>query len=111
MGCLVSIVLLVLVGFIAVKYLPPYMRYAQFKDEMRTSARFATTVPDSIIRITLVARADTLGLPPEAKRIRIERRIGHPSTIIISAQYTEQVNLPIFGVKVLHYKPRAEAPL
>jgi hypothetical protein len=111
LGCLVSIVLLVLVGYLATRFVPPYMRYQQFRDEMRTEARFATTMTDSTIRYTLVARADTLGLPPQAKRIRIERRTGHPATVRISAEYTESVNLPIFGVKLLHYKPSAEATL
>jgi hypothetical protein len=110
-GCLISVVLLVLVGYMGIKLIPPYMRYQQFRDEMRTEARFATTMNDSTIRNVLVARADTLGLPPAAKRITIARRGGHPSTITISAEYTERVDLPIFGVKVLHYKPSAESTL
>lgn len=111
MGCLVSIVLLVLIGYMGTKFIPPYMRYQQFRDAMRTDARFATTMQDSIIRIQLIAQADTLGLPAEAKRIQIRRRGGRLSTITISAEYTESVKLPIFGIKLLHYKPSAEAPL
>jgi len=111
LGCLISVVLLVLIGYMGVKFLPPYMRYQQFRDEMRTEARFATTMTDSTIRNTLVARADTLGLPPAARRIVIARRGGHPATITISAEYVERVILPIFGLKLLHYKPTAESPL
>ena len=111
LGCLISVLLLVLIGYMGVKFLPPYMRYQQFRDEMRTEARFATTMTDSTIRNTLVARADTLGLPPAAKRIVIARRGGHPATITISAEYIERVILPILGLKLLHYKPSAESPL
>jgi hypothetical protein len=111
LGCLISVVILVLIGYMGMKFIPPYMRYQEFRDEMRTEARFATTMNDSTIRNTLVARADTLGLPPAARRILISRRGGHPATVTISAEYIEEVNLPIFGVKLLHYKPSAEAPL
>lgn len=111
MGCLISIVLLVLVGYMGMKFIPPFMRYQQFRDEMRTDARFATTMQDSTIRNGLMARADTLGLPLAARRIQIARRSGRPSTIRISAEYIESVKLPIFGIKLLHYKPSAEAPL
>ena len=111
LGCLISIVLLVLVGYMGTRFIPPYMAYAQFRDAMRSDARFATTMADSTIHNHLIAQIDTLGLPPEARRIAIRRRLGHPSTITISARYSVNVKLPIFGVKVLHFKPSAEAPL
>jgi hypothetical protein len=111
MGCLGTIVLIVLVAYFGSRFIPPYMHYEQFRDEMKSDARFGATLPDSIIRMRLVAQADTLGLPPEAKRIVIRRHIGRPSTITISAEYTEKVMLPIFGLKPWHFKPKAEEPL
>ncbi len=110
-GCLGTIVMTVLVIYFGARFIPPWMHYQQFQDEMRSDARFGTTLTDSIIRIRLVAQADTLGLPPEAKRIVIRRRGGRPPTITISADYTERVDLPIFGIKLLHFKPKAEEPL
>ena len=110
-GCLVSIVLLVILGYLGTRFIPPYMRYGQFRDSMRADAGFATTMSDSAIRSGLVAQADSLHLPPEAHRIRIRRAGGHPPTITISAEYSESVDLPIFGIKVLHFKPSVEAPL
>jgi hypothetical protein len=98
-------------GYIGVRFLPPWMHYEQFRDEMRSDARFATTLTDSTIRLRLVAQADTLGLPPEARRIAIHRRGGRPPTITISAEYVEHINLPIFGMKLVHFKPTAEEPL
>jgi hypothetical protein len=110
-GCLGTIVIIVVVAYFGARVIPPWMHYEQFQDEMRADARFGTTLPDSIIRIRLVAQADTLGLPAEAKRIVIRRRSGRPPTITISADYSEKILLPIFGIKLLHFKPKAEEPL
>jgi hypothetical protein len=109
-GCLGTIVIIVVAAYVGARVVPPWMRYEQFQDEMRANARFGTTLPDSIIRIRLVAQADTLGLPPDARRIVIRRR-GGPPTITISADYSEKITLPIFGIKLLHFKPKAEEPL
>ena len=100
-----------MVAYFGARVIPHWMYYEQFRDEMKSDARFATTLPDSIIRIRLVAQADTLGLPPEAKKITIRRRMGRPPTITISAEYTVKVKFPIFGIKLLHFKPTAEEPL
>jgi hypothetical protein len=110
-GCLGSIILIVSVAYFGARFIPPYIAYEQFRDEMKSDARFATTLTDSAIRVRLVAQADTLGLPPEAKRIVIRRRGGRPPTITISADYAVKVNVPIFGIKVLHFKPTAEEPI
>ena len=100
-----------MVGYFAARVIPHWIAYEQFRDEMKADARFGATLPDSSIRIRLVAEADTLGLPPEAKRITIKRRMGRPPIITISADYTVKVNFPIFGVRSFHFKPSAEEPL
>jgi hypothetical protein len=110
-GCLGTIVLLVLVAYFGGRFFPPWLANQQFRDEMKTDARFGATLPDSMIRMRLVALADTLGIPPEGKKISIRRRPGRPPTITISTAYTVRVTLPIFGVKLLHFKPSAEEPL
>ena len=108
LGCLLTILLVGTVAYIAIQFLPPWMRYEQFQDEMRTNARFGTTLPDSVIMARLLARADTLGLPPAAHHITIRHLVGPPPRMIIRAQYVEEVNLPIFGVKTLTFRPSAE---
>ena len=110
-GCLGSIVIIILVAYFGARFIPPWMHYEQFRDEMKSDARFGATLPDTSILIRLRAQADTLGLPPEAKAISIRRRGGRPPTITISADYFVKVNVPIFGVKLLHFKPRVEEPL
>ena len=110
-GCLGSIVLIVAVIYFGGRFIPPFIAYEQFRDEMKSNARFATTLPDSTIRMHLLAQVDTLGLPPEARKILIRRRPGRPPTITISTDYYAKVNVPIFGIKLLHFKPTAEEPL
>lgn len=110
-GCLGSIVLIAAVVYFAARFIPPWIAYEQFRDEMKADARFATTLTDSAIRVRLIAQADTLGLPPEAKQIVIRRRAGRPPTITIGADYFVKVNLPIFGIKLVHFKPTAEEPI
>lgn len=111
LGCLIWIVLFVFAGYVVAQFLPPWMRYERFHDAMRSESRFAVGAPDSMIRMRLIAQADSLGLPAAAKRITIRRHLGRPPTVLISAEYSEEVKLPIFGVKVLHFKPKAEEPL
>jgi hypothetical protein len=110
-GCLGTVVILVLIVYMGSKFAKPYMHYLQFRDEMKASARFGATLADSTIRMRLVAQADTLGLPPEAKKIVIRRHGGRPPTITISSAYTITINIPVFGLKVLHFNPSAEEPL
>jgi hypothetical protein len=111
LGCLVSIAVLALIAYTAVQFVPPWMHYAQFRDEMRANARFGTTLADSSIKTRLVAQVDSLHLPPEAKKITIRRRGGRPPTITISAEYDERVKVPIFGIKILHFKPSVRESL
>lgn len=110
-GCLGSIIIILVVLYFGARFIPPWMNYEQFRDSMKSEARFGTTLADSTIRIQLIAQADTLGLPPEAKKIIIRRRAGRPPTITISADYVVKVNIPLFGIKLLHFKPAVEEPL
>lgn len=110
-GCLGTLALLVAGAYLAAQFLPPLMHYEQFLDSMRSNAQFATTLTDSSIRDRLMAQADSLGLPPEAKKVVVLRRKGDPPTITISTEYTERVYLPIFGVKLLHFAPKVEESL
>lgn len=110
-GCLGTIIVLAFIGFVGARVIPPWLRYEQFDAELRSNARFAVTLPDSMIRIRLASQVDSLGLPPAAKKISIQRHGSHPATITIRSEYDEVVTLPIFGVKKLHFKASAEEPL
>ncbi|MGH7582679.1 MAG: hypothetical protein ACREL5_05590 [Gemmatimonadales bacterium] len=110
LGCLLTILLVGIVAYIGIQFLPPWMRYEQFEDEMRTDARFGVTLADSVIMVRLQATADTLGLPPAAHRISIRRTIV-PAKIIIQSTYVEHVKLPIFGIKSMTFHASAEESL
>jgi len=109
-GCLAWIVLGATLIFLAVQFGKPWFRYQQFRDVMKSSARYAVTLPDSVIRARLVSVADSLALPKEAKRLTIRRSV-RPDKIEISSQYSEQVMLPVIGAVILRFKPRAEEAL
>lgn len=110
LGCLASFVIAAALIFLAVQLGKPWFRYQQFRDVMKSSARYAVTLPDSVIKARLWATADSLGLPKEAKKVRINRSRS-PSQITISSEYTEQVNLPLYGLLTLKFKPHAEEAL
>lgn len=110
LGCLASFILIAAAIFLAVQLGKPWFRYQQFHDVMKSSARYAVTLPDSVIRARLWASADSLGLPKDAKRLKIQRSRS-PAQIIISSEYTETVKLPLYGPLKLKFKPHAEEAL
>ena len=109
-GCLAWVALFAILIFLAVQFGKPWFRYQQFRDVMKSSARYAVALPDSVIRARLMSVADSLGLPKEAKRVTIHRS-ARPAVIEISSQYSEKVSLPLFGSVLLRFKPRAEEAL
>lgn len=110
MGCITSLLLLALMVYLANQFGRPWFRYQQFRDEMRTNARFAVTLPDSVILTRLRARADSLRLPEAAQRISIVRT-GRPGSITISTTYVEVIKLILVGEKRITFTPKAEEPL
>jgi hypothetical protein len=82
-----------------------YWRYYQFQDDMKQEARFATNIPNDKILAYLRARADTLGLPDDARDILVRR---NAKGISIEAEYYETVEIPMRKRDVL-FHPHAEA--
>ncbi|HJS46883.1 MAG TPA: hypothetical protein VJ773_02730 [Gemmatimonadales bacterium] len=108
-GCLFSLLVFVAALYYGVHIGEPFYRYYQYRDAMRTAARFAPTLSDDVLVRRILAKADELGLPPAAHRIRIDRDPG-ARRIVITAEYEERVELPFFH-RNLVFKPRAEEPL
>ena len=106
LGCLFSIMILMVVLYYAVDVGRVYWDYYKFQDEMETSARFAATQTDDQIRLHLKGVAQDLGLPTEAQRIVIQRS-QHPPLMIIRSQYTVELTLP-FTHKEVTLRPVAE---
>jgi hypothetical protein len=109
LGCLFSIMILMVVLYYAVDIGRVYWDFYKFQDEMETSARFAQTQSDDQIRAHLRDVARELGLPTEAQRIVI-RRSQSPHNITIRSQYVVDIELP-FTHKTLILRPSVEVPL
>jgi hypothetical protein len=103
LGCLVGLLLVVTVCYFGFNIGEVYFRSYRFKDAMAQEARFADTRDDATIRSRLMAVADSLGLPDEAGRVRIQREA---SRITISSVYSEHVELPLF-VREFRFAPQA----
>jgi hypothetical protein len=108
LGCLIVLLILAAVAYVAVDLGEAYFRFYQFKDAMGQEARFATTKTDDQITNRLAALADTLQLPPGAELILIQRS---PTTITISSDYDEVIKLPMKKEQVLHFHPSAASRL
>ena len=108
LGCLIVLLVLALVAYVAVDFGEAYFRFYQFKDAMGQEARFATTKTDDQITLRLAALADTLQLPPGAELISIQRG---QTTISISSDYDEVIKLPLKKEYVLHFHPSAVSRL
>jgi hypothetical protein len=104
LGCLFSILIAITVAYFGANVGGVYLRSFRLRDGMQQEARFASQRDDNTIRTRLVALVDTLGLPPEAGRFRIQR---FADRIVISTSYAEQVELPLF-VRDFRFQPRVE---
>jgi hypothetical protein len=103
-GCLFMILLLVAAVYFGLKIGQVYWNNLSYEDGMRQQLRFAETLTDKQIYDRIVARADTLGLPEEAKDITVERKGRH---ISVSADYMVLVELPLHN-RSFHFSPFVE---
>lgn len=108
-GCLFSLLVFVAALYYGVNIGEPFYRYYQYRDAMRSAARFAPTLSDDVLVRRILVKADELGLPPAAHRITVQR-LEQPRRVIIFAEYEERVELPFFH-RNLAFRPRAEEPL
>jgi hypothetical protein len=103
-GCLLMAVIAVAAIYVGMKVGKVYWANLDFEDTMKQNIRFAETMSDKQIRDRLVAKADTLGLPEEARDVTVERTGRHISA---SADYIVTVELPLHS-RTFHFTPHAE---
>ena len=108
LGCLFMLLVLVAGGYFGVNAGEAYWRFYQYQDAMKQEARFASRRTDDEIRRRLRAKADSLGLPDDARRSLRVRRTG--KMLRIQAQYEETIELPLV-VRRLGFEPRVEQSL
>lgn len=104
LGCLTTLLLIVAIAYFGIPVGEKYLRYYRFEDAMKQEMRFAETRDDQAIRIRLQNMADSLGLPEEALKIRINRT---PKQIKVWTNYSEQFEFP-GHVREQHFAPHAE---
>lgn len=93
LGCLFTLLIVVAAGYFAVNAGKVYYRHYTFQDAMKQEARFASHRSNEEITSHLQALADSLGLPPGAKRVHIRRG---DRMIFIWSDYFETLELPGF---------------
>ena len=104
LGCLVTLLIVVALGYFGVNIGEVYLRYYRFRDSMQQAAAFASRLTDDDIRSRLRLAADSLGLPETAQKVQIRRR---EHSILITNEYYEHVEFPGY-VREIHFQPRAE---
>lgn len=107
-GCLAPLALLALLLYLGVKFGRPWFADEQFQDEVRSTAKFASTLSDSAMRVRINARADSLGLPPAAKKNLRITRLNNPPRVLVETHYDVTVTLPYIKPVVLKFHAEAE---
>jgi hypothetical protein len=102
---LFTLLILAAIIYFGAKVGEGYYHFYEFQDVMQAQARFATNFTDEQIRQRLALTADSLGLPPEASLVTVDRTPHH---ITIGADYVETVEFPLH-VRHLKFSPRAAA--
>ena len=105
LGCLFTLLVIVVVAYFGVNVGEVYLRYYRFQDSMAQTARFAGKLTDEDIVTRLRLAADSLGLPEAAQRVQVRRR---GNQITIGTEYYERVELPGY-VREFHLQPHAES--
>lgn len=96
-GCLLSVLIIVAITYFGVPIAGTYIRYYRFRNEMQTQARFAPSIDDSTIRRRLLLKIDELGLPDNARRLRIRRGSRE---IRIATRWQEPIELPFYTIVI-----------
>lgn len=90
-GCIFGMIILLSVIFIAYKVIPVKIAAAELKQTVVDEAKSAGQHDDKVIRQTIMAKAQKLGLPLENENLIIDR--AHQS-IRVEATYTVPIEFP-----------------
>jgi hypothetical protein len=106
LGCLLLVLLATVALYLGFNMGEVYWRYYQYRDAMEQEVRFASMRSDAAITGRLISVAESLGLPDAARPPKVQR---DPSSrrILISAAYSERVELPGF-VRTISFTPHAQ---
>ena len=100
-----AVVILLALGVFGVRLLPLYldnMRLQSYVDGIAQDAE-ARTRPDEALRVNVLEKAASLGLPVRADNVHIKRSNDN---VRIDVRYIVRVDLPLYTVD-LHFYPGA----
>jgi hypothetical protein len=109
LGCLVWLAGFAAVCFYGFHIGQVYFKYFRLQDAMRSQARLAPSLTDDVIRRRLFEESNLILDPARPLRFRI-KRTDRPRRIVIEAQYTDSVKVPLLH-HTFTFKPRAEEAL
>jgi hypothetical protein len=104
-GCLMTILLVVFVVYGGLNAGEAWFKYFRYKDAMAQEARFAVRTTDESILDRLRAKADSLELPSDARRVNIRR---FPDGIHMYAEYEDVITVLWMNFDV-RFRPQANA--
>lgn len=107
LGCIISLVLLLAVAFVAFKMVPVKVKAAEFRQELVDEAKSGSLRNDKQIRSNLMNRASELGLPLQEQNLKITRSV---SNITIEAKYIVPVEFPGYTY-MWEFDPSYSTPL
>jgi hypothetical protein len=92
MKALLGLLVVILAGYIAFQFLPPYFSKYQFSDDVNSIARFSgpTTKTEEEIREEVMKKAREYELPLKAEQVMVTRE---GQSVNIKAHYTKVVSL------------------
>jgi hypothetical protein len=106
-GCIIGLIVLAVVGYIAFKVIPIKVKSAELRQEIVDQARSAGNRSEGKIRYNIMKKAEELNLPLADKDLKIQQS---SERIRISAEYTVPVEFPGY-TWMWKYSHRAENPL
>lgn len=92
MKAIIGLLVVILAGYLAFAFMPPYFAKYQFSDDVNSIARFAgpTNKGEEDIRKEVLKKAKENDIPITGEQIQISREQQH---VDIKARYTYVVNL------------------
>jgi len=101
----IAVLILVVAAILGVRFLPLYldnMRLQSYVAELAQNAE-SRTRPDGALRVEVLEKAVSLGLPVKADNVHINRT---NESVKIDVRYIVRVDLPLYTVD-LHFYPGA----
>lgn len=106
-GCIISLLILLAVAFIAFKMVPVKVKAAEFRQELVDEAKSGSLRNDKQIRANLMDKAAELNLPLQDQDLKIQRS---RSQITIEASYVVPVEFPGY-THMWKFSPSYSTPL